>query len=172
MVFLFYPLSSCLSAKTAVELHGNITVCVIWNRVTVRSKKGEMSTWFDWEGVGVMGYLNKVALAHFDLADLLKSNYFDPRSLAHAAAESAVDSGIAEKCEAFLFFWRFRNNNMKTPVFSSWQKRTKRTISRHHVPDVIESHYQRYNINMYCSFIFLSPHHCAFFPFFLISLVL
>lgn len=27
-----------------------------------------------------MGYLNKVALAHFDLPDLLKSNYFDPRS--------------------------------------------------------------------------------------------
>lgn len=52
-----------------------------------------------------MGYLNKVALAHFDLTDLLKSNYFDPRSLAHAAAESAVDSGIAEKCEALFFFF-------------------------------------------------------------------
>lgn len=25
-----------------------------------------------------MGYLNKLALAHFDLPDLLKSNYFDP----------------------------------------------------------------------------------------------
>lgn len=80
MLFLFYPVSSCLSAKMAIELHGNITVCVIWNRVTVRSKKGEMSTWFDWGGVGAMGYLNKVALAHFDLPDLLKSNYFDPRS--------------------------------------------------------------------------------------------
>eukprot|EP00064_Thunnus_orientalis_P001284 superscaffoldBa00000086_g1286 len=29
-------------------------------------------------------------------------------------------------------------------LFSLRQKRTKRTISRHHAPDVIESHYQRY----------------------------
>lgn len=37
-----------------------------------------------------------------------------------------------------------------TSVFSLWQKRTKRTFSRHHAPDVIESHYQRYCITLYC----------------------
>uniref|UniRef100_A0A3B5AJX4 CDAN1-interacting nuclease 1 n=1 Tax=Stegastes partitus TaxID=144197 RepID=A0A3B5AJX4_9TELE len=31
-------------------------------------------------------------------------------------------------------------------AFSLWQKRTKRTISRHHASDVIESHYQRYSL--------------------------
>lgn len=40
-----------------------------------------------------------------------------------------------------------------------WQKRTKRTISRHHAPDVIESHYQRYYcgttvVLLFCFFIY------------------
>ncbi|XP_016888361.1 CDAN1-interacting nuclease 1 [Cynoglossus semilaevis] len=42
---------------------------------------------------------------------------------------------------------RFPNHSQSTllSIFSlEYQKRTKRTISRHHAPDVIESHYQRY----------------------------
>ncbi|XP_061699068.1 CDAN1-interacting nuclease 1 isoform X2 [Syngnathoides biaculeatus] len=42
---------------------------------------------------------------------------------------------------------RFPNHSQSTllSIFSlEYQKRTKRTISRHHAPDVIESYYQRY----------------------------
>ncbi|XP_061752038.1 CDAN1-interacting nuclease 1 isoform X3 [Nerophis ophidion] len=42
---------------------------------------------------------------------------------------------------------RFPNHSQSTllSIFSlEYQKRIKRTISRHHAPDVIESHYQRY----------------------------
>ncbi|XP_044022263.1 CDAN1-interacting nuclease 1 isoform X1 [Siniperca chuatsi] len=42
---------------------------------------------------------------------------------------------------------RFPNHSQSTllSIFSlEYQKRTKRTFSRHHAPDVIESHYQRY----------------------------
>ncbi|XP_040917433.1 CDAN1-interacting nuclease 1 isoform X4 [Toxotes jaculatrix] len=42
---------------------------------------------------------------------------------------------------------KFPNHSQSTllSIFSlEYQKRTKRTISRHHAPDVIESHYQRY----------------------------
>ncbi|XP_054653494.1 CDAN1-interacting nuclease 1 isoform X2 [Dunckerocampus dactyliophorus] len=42
---------------------------------------------------------------------------------------------------------RFPNHSQSTllSIFSlEYQKRTKRIISRHHAPDVIESHYQRY----------------------------
>nr|XP_057947395.1 CDAN1-interacting nuclease 1 isoform X1 [Doryrhamphus excisus]XP_057947396.1 CDAN1-interacting nuclease 1 isoform X1 [Doryrhamphus excisus] len=42
---------------------------------------------------------------------------------------------------------RFSNHSQSTllSIFSlEYQKRTKRTISRHHAPDVIESHYERY----------------------------
>lgn len=74
-------------------MHGNTAAClrVIWNGVTVGSKKGEMTTRFDGgsEGREAMEYLNKVACAHFDPPDLLKLNYFDPRTLARAAAEAA-----------------------------------------------------------------------------------
>lgn len=48
-------------------------------------------------GGGRWGYLNKVALAHFDPFDLLKLNYSDPRTLEHEAAEGAVYSGGTRK---------------------------------------------------------------------------
>lgn len=45
-------------------------------------------------GGGGIGYLNKVALVHFDPPDLLKLNYSDPRS----EHEAAGYSGELETC--------------------------------------------------------------------------
>lgn len=72
----------------------------------------------------------------------------------------------------FFFFAFFATIIWKHLRFSLWQKRTKRTISRHHAPDAIESYYQRYNVCLSCSYIRVCSSLCIFFlSFYLICLV-
>lgn len=104
-----------------------------------------MNTRFEWGGEEGTVYLNKVALAHFDPPDLLKLNYSDLWSLEHEAAEAAVYSGALKKCNALPLC---DENNENNNVFSFWQKRTKRTISRHHDPEVIEYYYKRFCVTL------------------------
>lgn len=106
-----------------------------------------MNTWIEWGGVG--GDLYKVSLAHFDPSDLLKLNYSDLWTWS-----CCLFRWQGKKKPEWIF--HFVNSPVfKNTMFHLLQKRTKRTISRHHAPDAVESYYRR----CYC-FILLS----LFFP--------